>query len=76
MEEQKRLEVETRPCKDCKHYEVISLDYKSCNLKHMRVIAEMKVAYYKSEGTCFEEKENKQNIKEEIFLNRKKIILG
>jgi|GEM_PF-4255545 len=55
-ENDEKLEVETRPCKDCKHYEQITLDYKTCNLKHMRVIAEMKVAYYKSIGTCFEPK--------------------
>ena len=55
-EKYEKLEVETRPCKDCKNYLELPFNRKSCDKKLMGVIPEMKVAYYKSVGTCFEPK--------------------
>lgn len=50
------FETETRPCRDCIHYQTYDCGWSYCNKYEMTVTRTMKV-YYKTEtGTCFEEK--------------------
>lgn len=54
MIKETKLEVETRPCKDCKNMSKLWDGWSYCDKLMMKVIPDMKVAYKKTEGTCFE----------------------
>lgn len=47
------LVTEERPCSDCKHHKR-DMHGSFCSKKLMSVIPELKVAYHRNEGTCFE----------------------
>lgn len=53
---EREIKLETRPCRDCKHYKVLH-DGKICRKLLMGVTSDMFVNYWADKGTCFEVKE-------------------
>jgi len=51
------LNVETRPCKKCKHHKQ-DIHGSFCSKLLMSIFPEMNVTYYVDKGTCFETLEN------------------
>jgi len=51
------FETESRPCIDCKSYQMFACGWPHCNKKLMTLTRTMRVYYAIKEGTCFEVKE-------------------